>query len=201
MKILNAIAGLGLLAMASSASATVMTMTGFSEGIRDQVAGTTVIDPTDVPSVGGFDLGSLTNVGDMITLHGRIVNAVDAYEITSETAFTVSFIFGGVALEAGGMTDTSGFVYDDLGGDVDNTAVFSLTGSMDEMIMTEVTSGDPLIFSAGPGSYSFAIDGSGGGALYDIKFTAVPVPAALPLLLGGIGMLGVFGRKKKAELA
>lgn len=201
MKIMNVMVGLGMLAMTSSAFATTV---GFSEGVRDQVAGTTVINPVDVPSMGGFDLGSLAAVGDSISIHGRIVNAVDAYTFTSATAFNVEFIFGGVALEAGGMTDSSGFVLDDIGSDANNTSDFSLQLGMDAALMqtltTEITGGESLIFSGGPGTYSFIIDGSGGGALYDVRISAVPLPAALPLLLGGMGLLGVFGRKKKAEL-
>lgn len=203
MKIMNVMVGLGMLAMTSSAFATT---TGFTEGVRTQVAGTTVITPTDAPSNGGFDLGDLTAVGDVISLHGRIVNAADAYTFSSATAFTVEFIFGGLTLANMTTTDTSGFTFDTQGGPASNTSNFSLDDGMGtvlvEQFMTEITGGPSLIFSAGPGDYTFIIDGipPSGGALYDIQITAVPLPAALPLLLGGMGLLGVFGRKKKTEL-
>ena len=98
-------------------------------------------------------------------------------------------------------TTESGFVFDTIDNDADNTSDFALQLGMNAPIvrqfMTEVTHGDSFIFSGGPGTYTFSIDGAGGGALYDIQFTAVPIPAALYLLLGGSGFLGLFGRRKK----
>lgn len=203
MKIINAIAGLGLLAMANSASASVMmAFTDVTEGTRDLVAGTMAVDTVDVPTKTPFNLGTLYSAGDMISLYGRIVGAVDPYTITSNTAFTVSFIFGGLELDNGGSLAESGFVLE--GNNGSNTSDFSLSDgvSYSEMttFVTDVVGGTALIFSAPAGTYDFIVDGTGKAALYDVKFTAVPVPAALPLLLGGIGMLGMFGRKKKAEL-
>ena len=199
MKFVSMLVGLGLLLVTNNAFALMM---GFTEGVRDQVAGTTVIVPTDATNTApGFDVGSLTSVGDSISIYGRIVNAADFYTFTSATAFNIDFIFGGLALENGGSTTTSGFVFDTQGDDSDNTSDFSLQLGMNAAIVaqfvTEVTGGNSLIFSGGPGTYTFSIDGAGGGALYDIKISAVPIPAALPLLLGGIGLLALFGRREK----
>ena len=204
MKTLSIMLFLSLLAISNTVFAA--TIGAYTEGVRDQVAGTTLVVPTDSPnSLPGFALGDLTSAGDHIFLHGRIVGAVDNYSFSSATAFTIEFIFGGLQLEGGGSTLTSGFVYDEQGNDNDNTADFMLDDGINPPLMaqymTEVTGGNSLIFSVGPGTYDFIIDGTGGGALYDIKITAVPIPAALPLLLGGVGVLGLFGRKRKVTAA
>lgn len=65
----------------------------------------------------------------------------------------------------------------------------------------------------GPGIYNMVLGNgvfgmnNGGGVDYTMIFnvnetvTAVPLPAALPLLLGGVGLIGFLGRRRKQENA
>jgi hypothetical protein len=63
---------------------------------------------------------------------------------------------------------------------------------------------DTLATPFAPGSYILQVRGEatpGGSSSYGgaISFTAVPVPAALPLLLSGVAALGVLGRRRKID--
>ena len=75
---------------------------------------------------------------------------------------------------------------------------------------TDYTNGDASIFSGGAGAYTLRVSGAGplSTAYYNISIaaneasiSAVPVPAAGLLLLGGLGGLGglrAFARRRKA---
>ena len=195
---------LGCLLLISSNSYANM-VASWTEGIRDQVAGTTVVNfpgntPTvDVPTMDPLDLGTLTNPGDYITLHGRIVGQVDPYTFTSNvSAFKIEFIFGGVQLESGGSLNPTGFIAETMS---PSDAVFSIGPATSASISTDVDTGNPLIFaSTEMGTIDFVIDGtqgSTGPGLYDIKITAVPVPAAVWLFGSVLATLGLFRRHAK----
>ena len=186
-----------LLVISSNSYATMVA--SWTEGLRDQVAGTSLVPTVDVPTATPFDLGTLTNPGDYITLHGRIVNVVDPYTFTSNApAFKIEFIFGGVELEGGGLLKPTGFVAETK---VPSEAKFALSPGSSKSISTDVISGIPLIFASNEmGTIDFVIDGTqglSGPGLYDIKITAVPVPAAVWLFGSVLATLGLFRRHAK----
>jgi hypothetical protein len=185
-----------LLLISSSSYAAMVA--GWTEGIRDQVAGTSIVPTVDVPTDTPFDLGTLTNPGDYITLHGRIVGAVDPYTFTSNVSeFKIEFIFGGVELEDGSTLNPTGFIAETM---LPSEAEFSIGPATSTSITTDVDSGNPLIFaSTEMGTIDFVIDGLGqtGPGLYDIKITAVPVPAAVWLFGSVLATLGLFRRHAK----
>ncbi len=179
----------------------------YTEGKREQVAGTTVISPTDASNAPpGYDLGTIGfgEANDTIDLYGRIVNAVDVYSFTSNSAFRIDFIFGGYDLASGGTVSESGFVAENR----DNNSDFSLdilapsTGSVGATnLVTDITSGISFIFGGDAGTYQFALDGTGGAARYDIRISAVPLPAGLPLMGAGLALMGfvAWNKKRKAN--
>ena len=194
---------LGCLLLISSNSYAAM-VASWTEGIRDQVAGTSLVPTVDVPTNAPLDLGTLNNAGDYITLHGRIVGAVDPYTFTSNvSAFKIEFIFGGVELEEDGSTlNPTGFIAETS---LPKEAKFSFGPATSTSLTTDVDSGNPLIFaSTEMGTIDFVIDGLGQKipGLYDIKITAVqpvPVPAAVWLFGSVLATLGLFRRETQAE--
>lgn len=161
-----------------------------SEGVRPGAIG-------DVPTNGAVAIGAIGG-GEHIGVGGRIVTAEDAFTFSTSTAFTIKL----TDLELGDgnfgfdSRDTS-FVNNG-----ETTARFSLLDSSDvEIDFAELTSTDPglltgLHLAAGAGGYTLLIDGlSGDGSTYDLKISTVPVPAALPLLLGGLGALFALRRR------
>lgn len=188
------------LALGLTASAAAAVTVGYTEGKRDQVQGTISLggDEPGVPL--GFDLDGGSQLGtgpgdvNQIDLHGRILTRSDTYNFTADSAFTVSLNFDGYTTDNGFVAD-SGFVSDSnfLG----NVTVFQLSGEGAQQVVTDVTSGDPLLFSAGPGEYQFSVIGFGTPALYDIQIAAVPVPLAGLMLLSALGGLGMVSRRRK----
>lgn len=216
MRIVRAII-LGAAGVFISAGIACATTIGFTEGARPLVAGTTAVADNADDSLPGFNFGStLSATGvDTINLFGRIETAHDIFQfqLDASSPFTVSFIFGGYDLAAGGHVSTSGFVVDPtVAGDPGNTSEFKLritspgdTPLGDVFFSTPYTSGNPFIFGAtAPGTYRFRIDGGvggpGGAAFYDIRISAAttPLPAALPIFGTGLGLgLGLLGWRKR----
>lgn len=157
-----------------------------TEGNRAQVAGTTAIGDA-AGSSPGYDLGDLS-LGDSVAVHGRLVNGVDYFNFSSDSAVEIEWIFGGYDLEGGGSVSESGFIREGSAGS--NTALITLGGdaSGSMSFTTPVTSGDPGIFTVGAGNFTLSLDGGGGAALYDFRITAVPLPAAAWLF--GSALLG-----------
>lgn len=207
--LLGAVACFGLIGVKASALEV-----GLTEGTRDLVFGTTQLAPQDTSPnpANAFNLDTLGSLDDTtFNIFGRIVDSVDnfAFGFTATKGVDVSFIFDGYFLDdngsMGAFVADSGFVSEN--GPVEKTATFKLLDANDsfsviEMLTrtTDVTSGAPLLFSAGPGSYVLQIDGSGahsagqGVGLYDIQISAVPLPAALPLFLTALLGLRFVGR-------
>ncbi|MEM8796830.1 MAG: VPLPA-CTERM sorting domain-containing protein [Pseudomonadota bacterium] len=199
-----------------SAQAATMSFTNITEGVRDLVFGTEALDGVDAtPTPFGFDLtdGGALTASESIELYGRIVGSQDVYQFTTDSAFEISFIFDGYFLDADGVeggaagafVSESGFVTE---GSSINTSTFSLveiggdgTTFTDLIFTSTVSSGPSLLFSGGPGTYSFAIDGStgpdDGPALYDIEIAAVPLPATLPLAIAGFAGLAYVARRRR----
>lgn len=207
--------GLGALALSLMSSVAAAATIGFTEGVRPQVAGTTQVAPTDAAnSPPGFDLTSSGALGvaddenHIINLHGRIVGAIDVFEFTATRNFEINFIFGGYDLQNGGSETESGFLREGPGGS--NSSIFTLTDlgtlisqtTTPSPLVTDIIAGDSFLFAGGPGTYSLSLDGQGQAALYDLRLTAVPLPAALPLFAGALGLFGFLGwRRKKAATA
>jgi hypothetical protein len=188
---------------------------GITEGTRDLVDGTSRISGPDASPLpgGAYDLDGLGTLGpDTFEIFGRIVDSIDnfSFGFTAASSFDISWIFGGYDLAGGGFVAESGFVSEGIS---DKTATFRLLedlggGSFSLVdfadFTTDVTSGPEVIFSAGPGNYVFQVDGSGSNAsgsgvgLYDIRISAVPLPAAGWLLLAGVGGLVAVRRRKNA---
>lgn len=224
-QIIGAATLVGTLALGATANAAVLKFTeGDRADIDDSVRVTTdgngANDTAGAPP--GFQLGTLTG-GDDINLHGRIINIQDRYTFTSTASFSVEWIFEGYTI-GGALVDEdrSGFSGVPAPGVGDNTSTFQLTnlgldgvlgggddtvaGSDDFTTDINSTTGDDQKLFAGKfeaGTYELFIFNSGGNkdALYDIRISAVPLPAGALLLLTGVAGFGVARRRKKAAVA
>ncbi len=195
-----------LLAAAITSGAANAATVVFTEGKRNAVIGSTNVK--DVPNKANkaFDMGVLGG-GDIIQLHGRIVSAIDSFAFTADTAFEISFLFGGFETKKGPVA-ASGFVTEKSS---PNTSIFRLLGgptAFDPISEVSRTSGitevagnggTAVLFRGGPGTYVFQIDGTGGNggkpALYDIEIAPVPLPASAVLLVAGLAGLGLARRR------
>ena len=209
--------GVLALALAFAATSALTATVGYSEGSRPQVAGTIDMGDTSSKESKAFDLvgnagGAFDGgfgAGDSINLHGRIVSSVDNFKFTATSSFVIEFIFGGYDLANGGSVSASGFVSQTK---VEKMATFVLKNMADSSTVstvytTDITSADgnggsAMIFAGGPGSYIFAIDGRPGPntpvGLYDVRISAVPLPASVFLMFAGLCGLGLLKRRTSA---
>jgi hypothetical protein len=194
---LAAVAAVATIASANAASAVVV---GYTEGLRpvENLLGTmdptTAITPPDVSaSAPGFDLntdlGGPLNFGDEIELYGRIVGSEDFYQFSSDAPWLVEFIADGLVAD---------------GGSPEKTVTFSIFDSMnalvDSVTLDSPIPAGPLMGVFDPGMYTFVVDGTASfaDALYDVRFRAVPLPAALPMLLSALGGMVYMRRRRGA---
>ncbi|MEQ3711187.1 MAG: VPLPA-CTERM sorting domain-containing protein [Tateyamaria sp.] len=206
--------------MATGASAATVTYTEGNGQNRKLVADSSDLEDSPIP--GGFALGSFES-DDVIQLHGRIVSSQDVFSYTFafSGAFNVEFDLDGYDLAAG-LTSSDGTSSEDLSGLVGQVAKggnpvagttvknvsFSLSSGGSTVSKTFVTdvlasnTTDGFIFSGlGNVEYTLTVDGSlrptsGAVALYDLKISAVPIPAAGFMLLGGLGGMAALRRRK-----
>lgn len=142
----------------------------------------------------------LIGSGKTIGLGGRIKNKADVWTFSTNQVFSVFFTDLGIDTNSG-FDDTSIF-------GVNNgikTAEFSLIDTstdtvVDSVLLTSpLDAGTPLFGKTSAGMYSLVIDGTvdiqRNGSTYDLAITTIPVPAALPLLGAGVGLLGLMRRR------
>jgi hypothetical protein len=201
------------LTLGSAASAAVFKYTeGGRTDIDDSVRVTA--DGTGDFDTGGSDPGFTLapfGAGDEINLHGRIIGIDDAYSFTSSAPFSLEWIFEGYMI--GGVLvdeDRSGFSGVPAPGPGDNSSDFSLVdlGTNTEVafanFVTDInrTTGDPQAIFSGrfaAGTYELRIDGLGPeDAYYDIRISAIPLPAGAVLLMTGLAGFGWARRRKAA---
>ena len=149
-----------------------------------------------------LNIGSLGN-GTTTGLAGRIVNQQDVWSFSTKAMFSVSF--SNLMVDGNSGFDTTS-IFGATNGVRD--AAFSLIDTststvVDSFVFSAPVAAGTAIFSdIVAGSYELAIDGSidfqqGVGATYDLGIATVPVPAALPLLGAGLGVLGLMRRRSR----
>lgn len=193
-----------LLSSVASAATVIIT-----EGNRGLVAGSTTYSPIDAPGVEpGYHLDTigLNEDVDTIELHGRVVTDTDYFHFTATSSFTVEWIFDGYDLEAGGGSTVSGLVGENSQNDpVNFTIAKNPNGGVPELslsLLSNITSGESLLFSGTAGDYILSFGGLENPVLYDVRVSTVPLPAALPLMAAGMAIMSYFGwRRKKAATA
>lgn len=188
----------------------------FVEGDRDDVIGATRVtaDGSGADDTLSFDLTAITTTlggGDIIDIHGRIIGFADEYKFDTNRNVRVTWIFNGYTTAAG-FVAKSGFVANPF--DDTESAPAELTvnpgaiGGVDSPFLTNIcatcTNDNIKIFSQtfDPGTWTLNIDGLAGGGIdtyYDIRITAVPLPAGGLLLLTALGGLGIARRRRNKK--
>ncbi|MEM6890485.1 MAG: VPLPA-CTERM sorting domain-containing protein [Pseudomonadota bacterium] len=221
-----AVSAIALALLAGGATAATYTFTEGDGNNRKLVAGSMDLDDADpsAPGFELDDLvgaGDGLGADDVLQIHGRIVGSKDVFSFSYAVAegFKVEFDLDGYLLAAG-ATSSDGDQSEALSGLVgqagrggnpeaglspvkDVRFVLSGGGStVSQTYQTDVLAGNPLLFTGMGGvEYTLTVDGSVGSyartdALYDLKISAVPIPAAGFLLLGGLGGLAAMRRLK-----
>jgi len=180
--------------MAQAASVPVVESNGKRPGATVDIANSDTVD------LGTIGPGASQGFG------GRIVSAIDRWEFSAETGVTIGLadlMLGdgnkGFDATTTGLS-TNGIMRATF-------SLFDISGAVDTLVDSIVLSsqfggGDlsALVFNAGPGQYRFDIDGASGsaGSTYEflISAAAVPLPAAAPLFLGGLGLFYAVSRRR-----
>ncbi len=201
-KLLIALGAMTLLAAPLQAATLKVT-----EGTRATVDGSDnhYTDADNSPD--GYSLGTLgVGAGEYsnIDIHGRIVGKADYFNFTAATDFVVEFIFEDVFVNS--VEILSGFVRENGGNNASDFTLDLNGGSVGSLsFLTNIVAGDnSFLFSGTAGTlYTFGVDSTvvtpNAAATYDIRISAVPLPAGGLLLLTAIGGLGLSQRRKKAS--
>jgi hypothetical protein len=126
--------------------------------------------------------GTISATGDLMVTWGTL-GTFDLGDVASDLGFTSpSFLTNGYTAE---WTADSNYVFFNLNNEAGTFGVEYVNGINFGSLPTD-QEGNPDNFGT-----------------YTVSVTATPLPAALPLFAGGLGLLGLFGRrrKQKAEAA
>ncbi len=141
---------------------------------------------------------AVTNsVGQLITISSHVGSDVSGsitrwYTTESGSGVNLTALGGGQPsqLIIGGGTGNNSLGYSNANASIDNflpsifeTGTFTLSGISD-LVVSSVE----IEFGTGPDSTTDPL-----------ALTTTPLPAALPLFAGGLGMIGLFGRRRKQK--
>lgn len=201
-----AIALAGALAFAGSAEAVSFTgSASFSQGLNFTNPGFQV-RAVNLPNFGpqGFVSAALDfdleNIGDSSSFDLFVIrtlqSAIDGNDgIASPFALTFSFGQGSTTVTGTTFAQTvdgitQGFITFDNDGFINLGNATALVVSLADRTYNAGTQG-------------FFTPGKDNGALVDVEFSlaAVPLPAALPLFLSALGLMGFLGRRRQAAIA
>lgn len=126
---------------------------------------------------------------------GIYTNAI--FNFLAGKTYTVSFDYGNNKNSAGGSLE--GLVF---GTPLYNSLVTS-TAAISSLLAVSFSFTPTIDFASALYFNGFgAFDGDNGGLILDnVSLSVVPVPAALPLLAAGLGVLGFAGRRRRAKSA
>lgn len=174
------------------------TVTAYDEAVDGDAGNwisSTVVDVTG--------LGKLVSIGDTITVTGGTDKAAgdvrDIYAFSSATDFTISLSAFSVTSGSSGWTL---FVDDgEFNGKPDDLVGFTRTsGAVADLMGTQSAGAYFLRIAEGRDgistSYSFSVTAVGQAPVRQQDPSPVPLPAGLPLLIGGIGALAWMRRRK-----
>ncbi|MEM6748320.1 MAG: hypothetical protein AAF608_12970 [Pseudomonadota bacterium] len=155
------------------------TATGETE-TADMVGNILIISENDdSDGDGSFDPADDLGSGGTFTFEFSVLSTVFSMDVLDSKKTTFKFF------------DENG---DQIGGNV-------VVGSVDTIDtefpneMTTVVFGDAGVGISGVKSFTVKLKESGG--LDDLSFEAIPVPGALPLMIGGAALLGAAGRRRR----
>ncbi|MEM8775327.1 MAG: VPLPA-CTERM sorting domain-containing protein [Pseudomonadota bacterium] len=164
--------------------------------------GDAVIFDTNNVTGGDFDLGSpvtnVDNAADVRNFGNVLIVQENAGAPDDAVGGTLTFVFDNpIILESIALLDVEEgtSIFDEDGqiatGGVDNSGLVNAAGDGDgpNQFIEFTFTNESLT--------TLTVDFAGSGAVGEFRASVVPVPAALPLLIGGLGLMGYVGRRRK----